>query len=54
MVCFNCSGAHGAGDQTCPVRERPVQVTSVRLQQRVSYAEEIKNVEEDRSRVKGS
>ena len=47
-VCVNCRGAHGAGDQKCPVRER--QVSRVRIVQKFSYAEAVKKVEEHGSR----
>ena len=51
-VCVNCRGAQGAGNQKCPVRERQVEVTRVRVALRVSYAEAVKKVEEDGSRVR--
>ena len=47
VVCVNCRGAHGAGDQKCPVRERQVEVSRVRVVQKLSYAEAVKKVEED-------
>jgi hypothetical protein len=28
VVCVNCRGAHGTGDQKCPVRERQIEVVS--------------------------
>jgi hypothetical protein len=39
--------ANFAGDQKCPVRERPVEVARVRVEQNVSYAEAVKRVEDD-------
>lgn len=41
MVCVNCKGAHGAGY---------VEVSRVRVVQKLSYAEAVKKVEEDGSR----
>ena len=29
VVCVNCRGAHVAGDQKCPMRERQVEVSRV-------------------------
>ena len=52
VVCVNCRGVHVAGDQKCPVRERPFQVSRFRVVQKVSYAEAVKKVEEDGSRVR--
>ena len=52
MVCANCSSGHGAGDQKCPVQERRVEVTRIRVVQRVSYADAVKDVEEDGSSVR--
>ena len=52
-MCINCRGAHGAGDQMCPVRERQVEVTRITVVQKVLYAEAVKRVvEEDGSRVR--
>ena len=51
IVCVNCRGAHVAGDQKCPVREREVEVARVRVLQKVWYAEVVKKVEDD-SRVR--
>ena len=50
MVCVNCKDAHGAGNQKCPVQERQVEVSRVRVVQNLSYAEALKKVEEDGSR----
>ena len=50
VVCVNCRGAHGAGDQKCLVQERQVEVSRVRVVQKLSYAEAVKIVEEDGSR----
>ena len=50
MVCVNCTGPHGAGVQKCPVRERQVEVSRVRIVQTLLYAETVKKVEEDGSR----
>jgi hypothetical protein len=50
-VCVNCGGAHVAGDHNCPVRERQVGVVRVRVEQRGSYAETVKRVEDDGSMV---
>ena len=47
VECVNCRGAHGAGDQTCPVWGKQVEVSRVRVEQRLSYAEAVKKVEED-------
>ena len=52
VVCVNCRGALAAGDQKCLVRETQVEVTRVRVVQKVSYAEAVKKVEEDRARVR--
>ena len=38
----------GSGDQKCPVRERQVEVSRVRLVQQL-YAEAMKKIEEDGS-----
>ena len=35
VVCVNCRGAHGAGDQKCPVRKRQVEVSRVRVVQKL-------------------
>jgi hypothetical protein len=50
VVCANFRGAHGAGYQKLPVRERPVEVSRVRVVQKLSYAEAVKKVEEYGSR----
>ena len=50
VVCVNCRGAHGAGDQKCPVQESQVELTKVRGEQRVSHAEAVKKIEEDGSK----
>ena len=47
MECVNCRGAHGAGDQKCPVSERQVEVSRVRVVQKLSYAEAAKKVVDD-------
>ena len=47
VECVNCRGAHRAGDQKCPVRERQVKVSRVRVVEKLSYAEAVKKVEED-------
>ena len=49
VVCVNCRGAHGPGVQKCLVRERQVEVSRVRVEQKLSYAEAVKKVEEDGS-----
>ena len=46
VVCVNCGGAHVAGDQKCPVRERRVEIAMVRVVEKVLYAEAVKKVEE--------
>jgi hypothetical protein len=50
VVCVNCWGAQVAGDQKCPVRERQVVVSRVRVVQKFSCVELVKKVEEDGSR----
>ena len=47
VVCVNSRGADVVGDRKCQVRERQVDLTRVRVVQRVSYAEAMKEVEED-------
>ena len=49
-MCVNCRDAHGAVDQKCPVRERQVEVSRVRVVQKLSCAEAVKKVEEHGSR----
>ena len=48
-MCVNCGGTHVAGDKKYPVRERPVEIA--RAEQKVSYAEAVKRVEDYGSRV---
>jgi hypothetical protein len=48
----NYRGALVAGDKKCPVRERQVEVDSVRVVQKMSYTEAVKKVEEDGLRVR--
>ena len=48
VVCVNCRGTHG--DQKSPVRERQVEVSRLRVVQKLSYAEAVKKVAEDRAR----
>lgn len=50
----NCGGAHVAGNQKCLVQERLVEVARVKVEQKVSYAEKVKRVEDDGSRVSSS
>ena len=50
VVRVNCRGTYGAWDQKCPVRERQVEVSRVSVEQKLSYAEAVKKVEEDGSR----
>ena len=38
VVRVNCRGTYGAWDQKCPVRERQVEVSRVRVLQKLSYA----------------
>ena len=54
VMCINCRGAHGAGDQECPVRERQVEGSRDRVVQRLSYAEAVKKVEQDLVKGEGS
>lgn len=37
----SCGGAHGAGDLRCPVREKQVAGSRVRVAQKVLYAEAV-------------
>ena len=53
-MCVNCRGAHVAGDRKCQMQQRQVEVARARVVQKVSYAEAVKKVEEDRSRVRDS
>jgi hypothetical protein len=50
----NCGGVHVAGNQKCLVRESQVEVSRVRVEKKVSYAEKVKRVEDDGSRVSSS
>ena len=50
MVCVYFRGACRAGDQKCLVRERQVELTRIRVEQRRLYAEAVKKVEEDGGR----
>lgn len=50
-VCVNCVSTHVAGDHKSLVQERQVEVARVRLEQKVLYAEAVKRVEDDGSRV---
>jgi hypothetical protein len=47
VVCVNCSGTHGAGDQKCLVKERLVEVDRISVAQKVSYEEAVKRVVEE-------
>ena len=49
-MCVNCLVAYVAGDRKCPVRERQVEVA--RVVQKVLYAEAVKKVAEDGSKVR--
>ena len=51
-LCVNCGGTHAAGYLKCPVRERQVVITRVRVG-KVSYAEAVRRVE-DSPRVRDS
>ena len=44
VVCVSCEGAHEAGELRCAGRERQVEVTRVRVLQKVLYAEAVKRV----------
>ena len=53
VVCVNCRGSHGAGDQRCLVRERQVEDSRIRVVQKVSYDEAVRRVvDKDGSRVR--
>jgi DNA-directed RNA polymerase alpha subunit len=49
----NCRDAHGPGDQKCLLRERQVEVSRVRVVQKLSYDEAVKKLEENGSKVRG-
>ena len=42
MVCVNCRGIHVAGDHKCAMQERQVEVSRVRVVQKLSYGEAAK------------
>jgi hypothetical protein len=47
VMCVSCGGDHEAGDRKCPVREWQIEVTRVRVVQKVLYAEAVKRVVEE-------
>ena len=53
VVCVNCRGTNGAGDQRGPVIESQVEVVRIKVIQKRLYAEAVKRVvEEDGARVR--
>lgn len=45
MICCNCGGEHSAAYKGCEAHKRAVQVQSVRVKEKITYAEAVRKVE---------